>query len=241
MAIQEPGLRLAIAAVVAASAFVAGLAVDSFQLRIVAKPWPALALMAWVVMGARGAYARRIAAALVLCAVADVLLEFRETLFVYGIAVFLAAQLTLASAFTMHARGGALAKEVAVAVPFVAWLVLAFRTVSPGLGDLRMAVVAYMTAIGLMMWRAGAWLAGASSGAGEGAGAAAPAHGKSEAAAARLALAGAVVFGVSDTTIALDRFDAPIDGARYFIILTYWAALAMIAASAVRLEPRGGR
>lgn len=214
---------------VASSAFVAGLAVDSFALRLAAKPWPAIAMMVWVVSRARAAYARRVAAALALCAVADVLLEFRETLFVYGIAVFLAAQLTLAGAFTLHRRGGAPAREAVVSLPFVAWLAYTFLRLSPGLGEMRLAVVAYMTAIGLMMWRAAAWFVEASS------------RGGVEAAAARLAVAGAVVFGISDTTIAVDRFHAPIVGARYFIILTYWAALGMLAASAVRLEPHPPR
>ncbi len=216
MAIPRPDPRLVVVGALAAAAFVAGLAADSFWLRVVAKPWPALAMMAWVAASPRGAYARQVAAALALCAVADVLLEFRETLFVHGIGVFLAAQLTLASAFTLHRRGGRPLEETAAALPFAAWLVFAFRQVAPGLGPMRGAVIAYMAGIGLMMWRAGAWFVEAPSGA-----------------AARLALAGAVVFGASDTMIALDRFDAPIVGARYLIILTYWAALAMIASSAI--------
>ncbi len=36
------------------------------------------------------------------------------------------------------------------------------------------------------------------------------------------ALAGAVLFALSDTLLALNRFDAPIEGARYAIILLYW-------------------
>jgi uncharacterized membrane protein YhhN len=45
---------------------------------------------------------------------------------------------------------------------------------------------------------------------------------------------GAILFGLSDTLIAIDRFHAPLPGARYAIILLYWAGQAGIAASAVR-------
>jgi len=38
-----------------------------------------------------------------------------------------------------------------------------------------------------------------------------------------LALLGAILFGMSDTLIGLDRFHAPIPGVRYPIILLYWA------------------
>jgi alkenylglycerophosphocholine/alkenylglycerophosphoethanolamine hydrolase len=48
---------------------------------------------------------------------------------------------------------------------------------------------------------------------------------------------GAVLFGLSDTLIAIDRFHAPFPGARYAIILLYWAGQAGIAASA-RPAPR---
>jgi uncharacterized membrane protein YhhN len=49
---------------------------------------------------------------------------------------------------------------------------------------------------------------------------------------ATAALAGAVLFGLSDTLIAIDRFRVPLPGAPYAIILLYWAGQAGIAASA---------
>jgi uncharacterized membrane protein YhhN len=74
-------------------------------------------------------------------------------------------------------------------------------------------VVVYMLAIGGMMWRAAArW--------GDHPGAAA-------------AVIGAVLFGLSDTLIAIDRFRAPLRGAPFAIILLYWAGQAGIAASAL--------
>ena len=49
-----------------------------------------------------------------------------------------------------------------------------------------------------------------------------------------MALAGALSFGLSDTLLALHRFRAPVPGAWYLVILTYWAGQLGIAASAVR-------
>ena len=218
---------LVVATAVACPVFLLGLYVDSIWVRLPAKPWPHLVLIAWVFAAASGAYATRIAAAIALCMVADILLEFRGAGFVYGMGVFLAAQLTFASAFTMQCRPW----RPVLALPFVAWLGTAFAVISPGLGALRLPVMAYMAAIGLMLWRAAAWFAASRAAAAAGS----PSATSGVAGAARLALAGAVVFGISDTLIALDRFHAPVPGARYLIILTYWAALALIAASAVRL------
>jgi uncharacterized membrane protein YhhN len=51
---------------------------------------------------------------------------------------------------------------------------------------------------------------------------------------ATAALLGAILFGLSDTLIAIDRFRAPIPGAPAFaIIVLYWAGQAGIAASAL--------
>jgi alkenylglycerophosphocholine/alkenylglycerophosphoethanolamine hydrolase len=215
---------LVTATAIACPVFLLGLYVDSMPVRLAAKPWIHLALVAWILARTTGEYARRIAAGVLLCMVADVLLEFRQTAFVYGMAVFLTGQLVFASAFRMREAS----VRPLVALPFFVWLGAAFAAIEPGLGALRVPVMAYMAAIGVMMWRAAAWFA------------ASRASGR-DALPAGLAVAGAVVFGASDMVIALDRFDAPIAGARYLIILSYWAALALIAASAVRAHARGGR
>jgi uncharacterized membrane protein YhhN len=69
-------------------------------------------------------------------------------------------------------------------VPFAVWLLAAFAYVRPGLGEMTVPVVVYMLAIGTMMWRAarsGDHLGGT------------------------VALIGAVLLGLSDTLIAIDR------------------------------------
>jgi uncharacterized membrane protein YhhN len=113
---------------------------------------------------------------------------------------------------------------------------------------MRVPVALYTGAIGLMLWRAAACVAAPAAGSRDD-----PSRtpGRDEAlvaasrgdvgssvlrsdASAWLALAGAVVFGASDSVIALDRFHAPIPGARFLVMITYWMALALLAASAVR-------
>jgi hypothetical protein len=46
---------------------------------------------------------------------------------------------------------------------------------------------------------------------------------------------GAVLFGLSDTVIAVMRFHGAIPGGAHFLILAYWAGQAGIALSARRL------
>lgn len=215
-------LPLTVAAAVACGLFLAGLHVDSMALRLAGKPWIHLALLAWILArddGARGngAYARRVAAAIAVCMAADFILELRGAMFLVGTVVFLVAQLALASAFVLRTR----TLQPLAALPVAAALGVAFAVISPGLGAMRIPVTAYMVAIGTMMWRAVACVTADVARAG---------------ATERLAMVGALVFGLSDTLIAIDRFHAPFAGARWAIILTYWAALVLLAASAVRSQ-----
>ena len=106
-------------------------------------------------------------------------------------------------------------------MPFAVWLLAAFAWIRPGLGDMAIPVVVYM------LRHRHDVVAGGGAG-GDHPGAAA-------------AVSGAILFGLSDTLIAIDRFRAPIPGAPYAIILLYWAGQAGIAASALpaaRADPR---
>lgn len=203
-------------ALAAASLYLLGLALGAPPLRLLAKPVPALCLAVVVLTERRDRYTRAIAAGLVLSALGDVLLEWPAR-FVPGLVSFLGAHVAYTVAFLSDERRLRLGR----AVPFAIWLLAAFVWLRPGLGDMRLPVVFYMLAIGTMMWRAAARFEG-------------PGAVLNGAAAA---LAGAVLFGLSDTLIAIDRFRAPFPGARYAIILLYWAGQAGIAASARAQRP----
>jgi alkenylglycerophosphocholine/alkenylglycerophosphoethanolamine hydrolase len=179
---------------------------------------PAVALCLLVARSGGGPYAWAIATGLFLSAIGDVLLGLPGR-FVPGLVAFLFAHVAYTTAFLADDRRLRLLR----AVPFLVWLVAAFLWLRPGLGDTERPVVVYMLAIGAMMWRAAARVEGRDR----------PRPG------AWAALVGAALFGLSDTLIAIDRFRAPIPGARYPIILLYWAGQAGIAASAlVRRDPR---
>lgn len=208
----EPGPILAGVGIATAVLYFLGLAAGLPSLRLAAKPFPALALAAWVAARSRRWPGRLTAAGLAVSALGDALLEAGS--FLPGLLSFLAAHVAYLTAFLSADRRPALGR----ALPFFAWGAGIFAFVRPGLGTLTAPVVVYVTVICTMMWRAAARVGGPGT----------------PALAAALGLGGAVAFGLSDTLIAFDRFSAPIPGARWPIMLLYWLGQSGIAASAVR-------
>jgi uncharacterized membrane protein YhhN len=179
-------------------------------LRTAIKPLPVacLAVWAWDASGGRRG-GRLLAAGLLVSAAGDALLE-HERLFLPGLAVFLVAHLSYTASFVGDTR----ALRLARAAPFAAWGLAAYATVRPGLGELALPVAAYVVVICVMMWRAAALID----------------HRPGQ----WWATAGAILFGASDTLIALDRFRTRLPAGRYAVILLYWAGQAALAWSARR-------
>jgi alkenylglycerophosphocholine/alkenylglycerophosphoethanolamine hydrolase len=180
--------------------------------RLLAKPVPVLCLAAAVLVGGRGPYAGGLGAGLLASAVGDVLLELPGR-FLPGLFAFLLAHVAYLAAFLSVERRPRLAR----ALPFAAWACAVYLLLLPGLRGLALPVAAYSLAIGAMLWRAsarvdpplrwdGAWLA----------------------------FAGALLFGASDTLLALDRFRGPAPGARALVLPLYWLGQLGLAASALR-------
>lgn len=172
------------------------------------KPWPLVCLAIWVAREGEGLLGRLVALGLAVSAAADIVIERS---FLAGLALFLVAHLVYVAAFVADERS----PRVLRAIPFAAYAVLMYRLLAAGLGTLALPVALYAAAIASMMWRAAARVRP-----GERAG--------------WIALTGALGFGLSDTLLALHRFRAPVPGAAYAVILTYWAGQLGIAASAVR-------
>jgi alkenylglycerophosphocholine hydrolase len=202
---------LVVLAVVSAAVYLLVPSFDGTFVHVVVKPIPVLALAA-VVRSVRGdGYGAALTSGLLLSSVGDVLLEIPGR-FVFGLVAFLCAHIAYSIAFALDERR----LRAERAIPFAIWLLAAFAYVRPGLGEMTVPAAAYMLAIGTMMWRAAArW--------GDHPGATA-------------AVVGAILFGLSDTLIAIDRFRAPLPAAAFAIILLYWAGQAGIAASARRDE-----
>lgn len=193
----------------AGAAYLAGLWLDLAWLRIPAKPIPVLCLVLWVLGGPGGLYALRIAVGLLLSLVGDLLIEAS---FLAGLVSFLLAHVVYIAGFSADARAPRLLR----ALPFAAFGLGMYAFLSPRLGDMSLPVAVYVAAICAMMWRAAARV-----------GHAGPARPEEWS-----ALTGAMLFALSDTLIALDRFRAPIAGVRFPIILLYWAGQVGIALSA---------
>jgi uncharacterized membrane protein YhhN len=181
----------------------------------VLKPLPILILAVLVAHAAGGPtawYAPLVVAGLCCSMAGDVLLVFRRG-FVPGLASFLAAHACYTAAFAPLGRWDAGAWLAAL--PLLVAAAVFLRWLWPHLGRVRRAVVVYAVVIVAMAWRA---LAAA---------AVAPAAGTAS------ALAGALLFMVSDGLLATDRFARPFRSAGAAVMITYYAAQLLIAASAL--------
>jgi uncharacterized membrane protein YhhN len=182
---------------------------SSALLRTAAKPVPALCLAGVALGGERRRSASLVAAGLVFSAAGDVLLEIPGS-FLAGLGAFLIAHVLYAAGFLADTRRPSLVR----ALPFAAWGAGLYVLLAPGFGDLALPVGLYVVAIAAMMWRAAARVG---------------ATGQPRA--EWLGLAGAVLFGASDTLIAFHRFRAPLPGVRWLVIFSYWAGQTGIALS----------
>lgn len=191
---------------------------DLYALRLATKPIPVLCLMVWLAPFPDADH-RRIAMGLGLSAVGDLLLEFEPAFFIPGLVAFLGAQITYTVAFVARTRRPCLGRAAGAALFGAA----AFLWLAPSLGALRMPVLAYVCAICLMLWRA--W--------------AQPGDPALSPRLAAFAALGATSFVLSDLLVAYNRFVAPVLALQALLMLLYWAAQWLIAASVDRRGARG--
>jgi len=200
-----------ITAALAMAVYAAGAVLDIPWLRWVTKPVPILAMMA--VLGRSTPYTRTVHVGLALSLVGDVLLMVPADLFIPGLLAFLLAHL----AYTLAFSRGAPLRPVRLLGPAALGLGVGGVVLSRLTGPLVPAVTAYMLAIVVMAWRALArvehW----------------DARGKAELAGA----AGAVLFLLSDATLAINKFVTPVPVAGLWIMGTYWAAQLGLTLSGV--------
>jgi uncharacterized membrane protein YhhN len=152
---------------------------------------------------------RLIAFGLLIAAMADAIIEFS---FLGGLGTFLIAHLFYIAAFSWVEPRGRVLRLLPVAV----WAAIALPILVGHAGPLRIPVLVYGLVIFCMIWRAAA--ATLSLGWNKG----------------TLGLAGAILFGLSDTLIGYSRFVEPVPGARVLILVAYWLGQALIAAAFLR-------
>ena len=187
----------------------------------VLKPLVCLLLVA---LGAAGTsadaprYRLLIIAGLSVSCIGDVLLMLPYRLFSFGLFAFLFAHLFYISAFATHGGGRRASKGALVVFAGFAGVILAYLW--PSLGAMRIPVVLYVGVISTMAWQA--W----------------GRAGLVQTAAARRAALGAVLFLISDSTLAINKFHGP-EGSpigspefgRFLVMSTYLLAQWLIARS----------
>ena len=161
------------------------------------KALPVACLVALVITAADGSRQRQIVAALVFSAVGDVSLELG--CFTFGLAAFLVGHL-----FYLMVFWRAIRPSRSNSLPILGLLVYGVAIITwlhPYLGEMKLAVYLYMAVITSM---AAVALLGQNN------------H--------PLVGLGALMFVVSDSLIAINRFIEPFEGARYGIMVLYYLA-----------------
>ncbi|WP_299074484.1 lysoplasmalogenase [uncultured Paraglaciecola sp.] len=139
--------------------------------------------------------------ALMFSACGDLLLAF--DIFIYGVGAFLLAQLSYAFMFKSYWTG--IAHRWPLSVLLIGGMVTMAWLLIPSLGDLKIPVMAYLCAIGAM-----GLLATQSS------------------LPIRWSVLGAILFIISDSFIAVNKFIMPIPFEAYWIMSTYYGAQFML-------------
>ena len=191
--------------------FMFGINLDLMWLRLMAKPLPILALIIWVSTQTKSAYRSRVLIGLTLCVIADMLLEFRKSTFLYGVIFFLLGHVAYISGFIK--KNAKLKLELLI--PFAIWGGVIFFVLKDGLGKMYYPILAYTLVIVVMMWRAAALAE----------------TGKNLNWMSYLVVIGAVSFAFGDTLIAFDRYYEKIPSVRYTISTSYYIAQFLIASS----------
>lgn len=183
------------------------------RLHHIAKPLTTgliIAVAALAPTPAPAAYKTLILAGLACSLLGDVALMFPDKWFTPGLVAFLAAQVLYALAFQ---PGAGHPVSTGVFLPFIFYGLLMFFILAPGLGPMKLAVFVYIGAITAM------------------AGFAANRFVDLGGTKPLLAFAGAVLFLVSDSVLAYDRFARKFGLARILVLGTYFPAQLLIALS----------
>jgi uncharacterized membrane protein YhhN len=215
-----PGARPLIplgAALALMALYYAGLATGHAAICMVAKPIPAgcLALLALGAPPSR--YARWMAAGLAISVFGDLFLELGQSSFLLGVGSFLLAHLCYIAAFVSAQPS---LRPIRL-IPFLVWGGVAFWLISARLGPMLAPVAVYMCVICCMMWRSAAAL-----------------DPRGPCAFARWSgLIGALLFGASDTLIALGRWHPSVRASDLLVMTVYWSGQIGLALSAALAEP----
>lgn len=183
------------------------------RVHLVAKPLTTgliIAVAAVAPAPVPAAYKTLVLAGLVFSLLGDIALMFPEKWFTAGLVAFLAAQVLYILAFRPRPGNP---PSAATFLPFVLFGLLMFFLLAPKLGPMKVPVFVYIAAITAM------------------AGFAAARYVDLGGTRTLLAFVGAVLFLVSDSVLAYDRFARKVPAARLLVLGTYFPAQLLIALS----------
>ncbi|HEX8651363.1 MAG TPA: lysoplasmalogenase [Pyrinomonadaceae bacterium] len=173
--------------------------------------------MVWIIMIALleknpvpSSYKYLILAGLVCSLMGDIFLMLPSDRFIPGLLSFLFAHLFYIAAFS---SGKPQLYALWYAIPFLVYGGVMLWLLFPHLGRMKLPVIIYMLVILVMAWRAlNMWR-------------------ETEQVWSELAFFGALLFTVSDSILALNRFRGRIDYSEFYILSTYFTAQWLIALS----------
>ena len=168
--------------------------------------------IAWLSSGmTTTSYKLIIVVGLVFSLLGDVLLMVPADLFIFGLAAFLIAQLLYTGAFVSI---GGFYRSITAAITFALYGAIMGFILAPDLGDMLVPTFIYMVVILVMAWQAlGQWQ-------------------QTKETRALIAFIGVVLFVLSDTALAINRFTTPLALAPLIVLGTYYPAQWLIAMSA---------
>jgi uncharacterized membrane protein YhhN len=213
MTSQAPDLALVACVVASAATCITAHYVERPRLLWVTKPLTMVFVLALAARGSGGGlYQGLVLAGLVFSLAGDVFLMLPSDRFFEGLASFFVGHVFYICAFA-SGSDAALTREPLVLVGLLAAGGSVVVWLWPTLGRFKRPVVVYVVAIVAMAWQATARFL------------------ESGDPAAGLACAGALLFVVSDSALAVNRFRLPFRAADAVVLGTYFAAQLLIASS----------
>jgi len=199
---------LALLAILAIGLYFFGQYSGNYLLRLIVKPVPVVVFL--ILLPRDSKYRKYIFFGLLFSVIGDMLLEWSPNFFVFGLVAFLTGHIAYILAFFTRSK-----KMLGIPLILLAsYGIGIYWTLSPNLGEMAIPVLAYIIVILIMAWRAFA-------------------QSKFNRYAI-FAVIGALLFVLSDSLIAIDKFHTSIPFARYFIMTLYWGAQSLIFYSAYK-------
>jgi uncharacterized membrane protein YhhN len=170
-------------------------------------------LLAWLGGRPTGPYRMRIMLGLMFSLAGDIFLMWPDRFFMAGLVSFLVAHLWYITAFSTG-RQTSFTPTLTI-IPYAILGVIVYVLLLPGLGDLRWPVLVYLAVILTMGWQSVERV-------------------KAFPALGWLAPLGAILFIISDTCLAWDKFHTSFSWARVIVLGTYFPAQMLIALTVKR-------